>query len=106
MSELRAQTMTRPVVRLFLFALPPSWAGEAGCAEADPEVFCAPHGERTDSAPREARIAAAKAVCAKCTVRAECLTYALDTRQHDGVWGGLTESERRTFTARRKAARP
>jgi len=41
------------------------------------------------------QIALAKSVCAGCVVRAECLTYALETEQPFGVWGGLTAIERR-----------
>lgn len=94
MSELRATTLTRWRSRLFLFAVPPSWAAQAGCAEADPELFFPPDGERSDTIRHLTRMHAAKAVCASCLVRAECLTYAVDTHQHDGVWGGLAETER------------
>jgi len=44
---------------------------------------------------RDAREAKAKAICAECPVRAECLDYALDIREPHGIWGGLTEAERR-----------
>lgn len=37
----------------------------------------------------------AKAVCARCTVTAECLTYALERHERFGIWGGLSERERR-----------
>jgi WhiB family redox-sensing transcriptional regulator len=39
----------------------------------------------------------AKAVCAGCPVRPDCLAFALDTEQNDGVWGGLSETERRAL---------
>lgn len=106
MSELRADTLTRPGTRLFLFAVPPSWAAQSACSEVDPELFFASDGERAASKHGRTRVSAAKAVCNGCTVRAECLTYALTTRQRDGVWGGLTETERLPLEAPRKDRRP
>lgn len=105
MSELRSHTLTRYTPRSPLFAAPPSWAADSACAEADPELFYAPDNER-DGALRDRRVAAAKAICATCEVRAECLVYAYDTRQSHGVWGGLDEHERRTLATRRKDPRP
>jgi WhiB family redox-sensing transcriptional regulator len=47
----------------------------------------------------------AKAVCASCTVRQACLEYALAAREREGVWGGLTERERRRIVRQhRKSA--
>jgi WhiB family redox-sensing transcriptional regulator len=43
----------------------------------------------------QVQIVAAKAVCARCPVVHECLSWALETGQDAGVWGGLTEEERR-----------
>jgi WhiB family redox-sensing transcriptional regulator len=43
----------------------------------------------------------AKAVCTGCPVRTECLAYALDQRIEHGVWGGMTERERRALLRRR-----
>jgi WhiB family transcriptional regulator, redox-sensing transcriptional regulator len=48
------------------------------------------------------QIAKAKTICAGCTVRAQCLDYALDTNQEPGIWGGLTEDERRTLRRHHK----
>ena len=72
------------------------WWRSAACQEADPELFfpVAPHG------PGAGEIARAKAVCAGCQVRRECLQYALATRQLHGVWGGTTEDERRLHVRR------
>jgi WhiB family redox-sensing transcriptional regulator len=50
-------------------------------------------GERRDE--REMRETRAKAICAECAVRTECLEFALRVREPHGIWGGLTESERR-----------
>lgn len=76
-----------------LFATPPAWAERGACCQVDPEIFYAPEGEKPGvrKAQREEQ---AKAVCRVCLVRAECLTWAVDTRERHGVWGGLTEDER------------
>jgi WhiB family redox-sensing transcriptional regulator len=50
-----------------------------------------------------AQTAAAKAVCARCPVREPCLDWALETNQGSGVWGGMSEDERRAY--RRSLAR-
>jgi WhiB family redox-sensing transcriptional regulator len=61
-----------------------------GPQQADPELFfpVAKYGPGASETDR------AKAVCAGCPVRRQCLQYALATRQMHGVWGGLTEDER------------
>jgi WhiB family redox-sensing transcriptional regulator len=46
----------------------------------------------------------AKAICATCDVRAQCLAFALDHRERDGVWGGTTPAERRRLIRERGAA--
>ena len=62
------------------------WAAYAACREADPDwFFPGPDGD-AEMAIR---------VCRTCAVRDECLEWALDTRIRYGVWGGLTERERR-----------
>lgn len=63
-----------------------SWREDALCAQTDPELFYPEKGGSTKEA---------KAVCAQCLVRAECLDYALATQQRFGVYGGLSERERR-----------
>ena len=65
------------------------WRSLGACLSADPDLFfpISPDGA---SRREEAR---AKAVCATCVVRAECLAFAVQTRQVHGVWGGLGEAE-------------
>ncbi len=70
-----------------------AWRDEAACRGLDTDVFF----PLTDEEAEEA-----KAICATCPVREECLEYALLTRQDDGVWGGLTEAERRRIRRRRR----
>ena len=49
--------------------------------------------------------AEAKQVCGGCPVRDECLEHAMDSRERDGIWGGLTGDERKTLARRRGYAR-
>lgn len=58
-----------------------------------------PGGERGEE--RSAREQEAKEVCARCPVRTECLGHALRVQEPYGVWGGLTEDERRALGARK-----
>jgi WhiB family transcriptional regulator, redox-sensing transcriptional regulator len=66
------------------------WRGQAACRLADPELFfpVSPGGPSLDRTER------ARAICATCPVRRECLQFALATRQAYGVWGGMSEQER------------
>ena len=75
------------------------WRDKAACLTADPELFF-PVG---NTGPAVDQIEKAKAVCARCTVTEMCLQYALETGQDSGVWGGLSEDERRAL--KRRAAR-
>jgi WhiB family redox-sensing transcriptional regulator len=64
---------------------PGDWRFDGACVGVGPEVFYPPSGQR----PVEAL-----ALCAVCSVRSECLEYAIEFNQHWGVWGGLTERQR------------
>ena len=70
------------------------WQWRAACRGEDATLFFPPnHAEnREERAVRERR---AKTICARCPVRIDCLEYALRTREQHGIWGGLTETERR-----------
>ena len=68
------------------------WVNTAKCREEDPELFF-PTGT---SGPAEAQVDAAKSVCGQCEVSSKCLEWALVTGQDSGVWGGLSEEERRS----------
>ncbi len=71
-------------------AAPPGWMQFGACQEEDPELFF-PIGPPGLAA---SQVDAAKAVCGRCAVRRECLSYALRARQEDGIWGGTTREER------------
>ncbi|NGO45459.1 WhiB family transcriptional regulator [Streptomyces sp. YC419] len=66
------------------------WLRRAACADEDPELFF-PVGT---TGPALHEVEAAKEVCARCPVSYQCLTWALDTGQTSGVWGGTCEEER------------
>ena len=70
---------------------PGSWRKLAACRSAEPDLFfpAVPSDLTSGQAER------AKALCRACPVRRECLQFALATRQSYGVWGGMTELERR-----------
>ena len=68
-----------------------SWQERALCAQTDPEAFFPEKGGST----REA-----KKVCIGCEVKAECLEYALAHDERFGIWGGLSERERRKLKKR------
>lgn len=62
------------------------WMLEARCLDADPEAFFPEKGGSTREAKR---------ICAACPVRDECLEFALANDERFGIWGGLSERERR-----------
>jgi WhiB family redox-sensing transcriptional regulator len=77
------------------------WVHRAKCKDEDPELFF-PIGT---TGPAAAQIDEAKAICMQCQVRVECLDWALATGQDAGVWGGMSEEERRALRrARRREA--
>jgi WhiB family transcriptional regulator, redox-sensing transcriptional regulator len=62
------------------------WQDRALCAQTDPEAFYSEDGSSTREAKR---------ICLGCEVKDDCLEYALEHRERFGVWGGLSERERR-----------
>ena len=67
------------------------WRTESACRDIDTNLFF-PIGVTGPAVPQ---IAAAKSICAQCPVKTECLEFAVTTNQEFGIWGGLTEDERR-----------
>ncbi len=70
------------------------WQAEAACAGKWTSVFYAPLSSE-DRSSRRSREARAKAVCALCPVRSECLDHAIAHDERYGIWGGLNGRERR-----------
>ena len=73
-----------------------SWQNLANCLGVDPDLFFPERGASTKEA---------KAVCQECTVREDCLEYALANGEKFGIWGGLSERERRRIRRQRALAR-
>lgn len=76
------------------------WRNQAACRGQSTDLFF-PLGE---TGPAAAQIREAKQICAECPVREPCLSWALEAGADHGVWGGLTEVERKSW--RRRQARP
>jgi WhiB family redox-sensing transcriptional regulator len=76
-----------------------SWRDDAICRDTDPALFF-PVGTTGNAL---VQIDRAKEVCRECDVARECLDFALETNQDSGIWGGLSEEERRTIRRQRAA---
>ena len=74
-----------------LLGIAPEWQERALCSQTDPEAFFPEKGGSTREAKR---------ICSRCEVRAECLEYALCHDERFGIWGGLSERERRRLKRR------
>jgi WhiB family redox-sensing transcriptional regulator len=76
-----------------IFGLPEeaSWQERSLCAQTDPEAFFPEKGGSTREAKR---------ICTGCEVKSECLEYALANDERFGIWGGLSERERRRLKRR------
>jgi len=70
---------------------PLAWQTDSLCAQTDPEAFFPEKGGSTRDA---------KKICASCEVRSHCLEYALENDERFGIWGGLSERERRKLRKR------
>lgn len=68
-----------------------AWQADSLCAETDPEAFFPEKGGSTRDAKR---------ICDSCEVRVQCLEYALKNDERFGIWGGLSERERRKLRKR------
>lgn len=71
-----------------------AWQADALCAQTDPEAFFPEKGGSTRDAKR---------ICTTCEVKAQCLDYALANDERFGIWGGLSERERRRLRRTRTA---
>jgi WhiB family redox-sensing transcriptional regulator len=74
----------------------PDWRDGAACRNADPELFFPDSGIGST----RAQVKMAKLICRICPVSATCLNWALASGQEAGIWGGLTEDERRRLHRR------
>ncbi|MEB3031767.1 WhiB family transcriptional regulator [[Mycobacterium] nativiensis] len=81
------------------------WSERSLCRQIDADVFF-PERDDADPTPRAEKVATAKAICALCPVRDECLQAALDNDEEFGVWGGLTKAERNRLHGSRGSRPP
>jgi WhiB family transcriptional regulator, redox-sensing transcriptional regulator len=81
---------------------PGDWAERAACKDEDPEIFF----PISEVGPGARDTALAKAVCARCPVRKDCLSYALDRAIPEGVFGGKTGAERDRMARRPRRSKP
>jgi WhiB family redox-sensing transcriptional regulator len=77
-----------------------TWRDFALCRDTDPDLFF-PVGTTGQAL---ISIDHAKQVCGECAVTGDCLDFALETNQDSGIWGGLSEEERRAIRRQRAAA--
>jgi len=68
-----------------------AWQADSLCAQTDPEAFFPEKGGSTREAQK---------ICGQCEVSAQCLEYALQNDERFGIWGGLSERERRRLRRR------
>jgi WhiB family redox-sensing transcriptional regulator len=76
---------------------PLAWADFGSCTNADPDLFFPQPGADTSYA---------RSICRGCPVRIQCLDYALLSGQKHGIWGGMTESQRRRLRRRSHPSNP
>lgn len=82
----RVATAGSPLIDLSRLPAPPAWTVDALCAQIDLDGFFPEKGGSTR---------AAKRVCGMCPVAKACLDYALDNNERFGIWGGVSERDRR-----------
>jgi WhiB family transcriptional regulator, redox-sensing transcriptional regulator len=80
----------------------PDWRDEAACRDADPELFF-PEGEIKSA---RTQVRTAKLICRRCPVSSICLSWAMASGHEAGIWGGLTEDERRRIPYPRRGFSP
>ncbi len=83
--------MSLPASVIALASADYGWRSQALCRDTDPDLFF-PVGT---TGAALIQIEQARSVCWQCPVQAECLEFALDTNQDSGIWGGMSEEERR-----------
>lgn len=73
------------------------WLQQAACRGSDTALFFPSRGDNR-------RLQKAKSICAQCGVRQQCLQYSLDMGLHMGIYGGLSERQRRTIRRRKPSS--
>src|SRR5438270_13233553 len=96
-----AAERTSSLARLFAVEPESDWRSRAACKGIDPEHFFSSDDEVASKHERAERESAAKAVCMRCDVRRECLSYAIAAGERYGIWGGMNAQERRAVARAR-----
>ncbi len=96
-----ATERTSSLARLFAVEPENDWRMDAACKGLDPEQFFSSDDDVYTKHERQEREASAKAVCVKCDVRRDCLSYAIDAGERYGIWGGMNAQERRAIIRNR-----
>ena len=78
-----------------------TWRNRSACLDEDPELFF-PIG---NTGPALLQIEEARVVCCRCEVVETCLSWAVESRQDAGVWGGQSDDERRALKRRNASVR-
>lgn len=78
-----------------------NWRPFAACQSTEPDLFF----PVSSTGKSLEQVSKAKAICASCLVRRQCLAFALRTRQRYGIWGGLGEDERAVAARKQRADR-
>lgn len=73
------------------------WMRQGACVGVDPDLFFPERGRSTEPA---------KQVCRGCPVQSHCLDHAMTENEHFGIWGGLSERERRRLRSQRRRGVP
>jgi len=92
---------TSSLARLFAVEPENDWRMNAACKGLDPEQFFSSDDDVYTKHERAEREAKAKAVCVRCDVRRECLSYAIAAGERYGIWGGMNGQERRALVRNR-----
>ena len=77
------------------------WRASGACLSADPDLFFPISATRASAR----QVSCAKAYCARCQVRSDCARFALEHPEVQGIWGGLTDEERRRTIRRERKQR-
>lgn len=92
---------TSSLARLFAVEPENDWRARAACKGMDPEHFFSSDDDAANKHERAEREASAKAVCGRCEVRRDCLSYAIAAGERYGIWGGMNAQERRALARSR-----
>lgn len=92
--------IVKPTINIRAIEADWDWQSKSACKDQDTSLFFYEDNERGEI--KDKRIAAAKQICDGCSVKTQCLEFALQIKEDYGIWGGLTPEERYTIRRRRQ----